>query len=71
MALDPQTDMLITVRDLAELLSVNRRTVWRWLRAGILPRPVRLTTRTVRWRASVVQRFLDDAGTGGRRRRHV
>ena len=52
-------DMLLTVKDVAELLSVARRTVWRWTREGKMPRPVKLTRRTVRWRASAIQSYLD------------
>ena len=52
-------DMLLTVKDVAELLSVNPRTVYRWSRQRQLPRPVKLSRRAVRWRASAIQGFLD------------
>jgi prophage regulatory protein len=62
MTADPQTEMLLTVEDLADLLSLSRRTVWRWLNDGRLPVPLRLSPRVVRWRASDVQQFLDRKG---------
>ena len=52
-------DMLLTVKDVAELLSVAPRTVFRWSRQRKLPRPVKLSPRAVRWRASAIQAFLD------------
>jgi predicted DNA-binding transcriptional regulator AlpA len=52
-------DMLLTVKDVAELLSVTPRTVFRWSRQCKLPRPVKLSARAVRWRASAIQAYLD------------
>lgn len=52
-------DMLLTVKDVAELLSVAPRTVFRWSRQRKLPRPVKLSPRAVCWRASAIQAFLD------------
>ena len=55
----PLPDMLLTVKDVAELLSVAPRTVFRWARQRKLPRPVKLSRRAVRWRASAIQAYLD------------
>jgi prophage regulatory protein len=52
-------DMLLTVEDVAELLSIAPRTVFRWARERKLPRPVRLSRRAVRWRASAIQAYID------------
>ncbi len=52
-------DMLLTVKDVAELLAVAPRTVFRWSRQRKLPRPVKLSPRAVRWRASAIQAYLD------------
>jgi excisionase family DNA binding protein len=52
-------DMLLTVKDVAELLSVVPRTVFRWARQRKLPRPVKLSRRAVRWRSSAIQAYLD------------
>ncbi len=54
-----QPDMLLTVKDVAELLCVTSRTVWRWALLGRIPRPVKLARRTVRWRASAIQTYID------------
>ncbi len=52
-------DLLLSVNEVAELLSVSPRSVWRFAAAGKLPRPLRVGGRSARWRASEIQRFLD------------
>jgi excisionase family DNA binding protein len=52
---------LLTVQDVATLLGYESRdTVYRLLRAGRLPRPIRLTGATghPRWRADVIDAWL-------------
>lgn len=50
---------LLTAKQLAKLLGVTVRTVWRWEEEGRCPRGVRLTRNTVRWHAGQVQEFID------------
>jgi predicted DNA-binding transcriptional regulator AlpA len=49
----------VTARDVAELLCVSPRTVWRWSATGRLPAPVRVGARCTRWRVSDLQRYFD------------
>ncbi|MBC7076696.1 MAG: AlpA family phage regulatory protein [Synergistales bacterium] len=44
--------------DLAKRLGVSRRTVFRFVSAGKLPQPIRLTRRTVRWQWEAVQEWM-------------
>jgi excisionase family DNA binding protein len=62
---------LIDVREVAELLGVNARTVWRMAQTGDIPAPIRLSERIVRWRLSDLREHLDRkvAGASGGRRR--
>jgi excisionase family DNA binding protein len=46
--------------DVARLLNVSPRTLDRWARSGRLPPPVRLSDRTLRFRRSDIQKYLDD-----------
>ena len=39
----------LTAREVARLLRVSVRTVWRWVRQGRLPLPVRFTRNSPRW----------------------
>ena len=49
---------LLRVEQVAERLSVARRTVWRWLAQGRLPPPLRLSPGCVRWRAADIEAHL-------------
>jgi len=54
-----QLDTLLTVDDVAELLSVCVRTVWQKVSNGSLPKPVCLSPQIRRWRASEIQAYID------------
>lgn len=49
---------LMSIAQVAETLGVGKRTAWRLVARGVLPRPIRLGRRTVRWRADEVERAL-------------
>lgn len=66
-----KTDVaVVTVREVAELLGVNPRTIWRLSARGEIPAPIRLGDRVVRWRLSDLREHLDRkaAGASGVRR---
>jgi len=50
---------LIRQKQLSGLLGINRATCWRWIKSGVLPRPIRLSERVVGWRLKDVQDFLE------------
>ncbi len=50
---------VVSVREVAELLGVNARTVWRMAQRGEIPAPIRLGERVVRWRLSDLREHLD------------
>lgn len=54
---------LLDVRAVAELLRISPRQVWRLVALaesgqGSFPRPLRLRTRTLRWRLEDLERYL-------------
>lgn len=59
---DSGPERLLTVEDVAGLLQISRREVWRREKDGRLPRAVRLSSKLVRWRAADVEAFV--AGLG-------
>ena len=61
---------VVSVREVAELLGVNPRTVWRMAQTGEIPAPIRLGERIVRWQLSDLREHLDRkaAGASGVRR---
>ncbi len=60
----PTAAGLLTVQQLAKRLGVNTRTVWRWEAQGRLPRGLRLSRRTVRWRECDLARHLEALAPG-------
>ena len=50
--------LLITVDELAELLSVSTRTVWRRLSSGEIIEPIRIGS-SVRWRLAEVKTCIE------------
>ena len=51
--------LLITAADLARLLQVSTRTLWRMRSAGDLPEPVRFGG-TVRWRLGEIRKWIGE-----------
>jgi excisionase family DNA binding protein len=52
-------ERLMKVDEVAELLRVSKRTVWRWVSLGRLPAPVRHSKTCVRWKTSAIRSYLD------------
>lgn len=59
----PSTCRLLTVKELAAVLSMHERTCWRLTRMaedghGHFPQPLRIGPQTVRWRLSDVEAYI-------------
>jgi len=52
------TTLLISAEELATILGMSKRTVWRLLSAGRLPPPVHLGKST-RWRLNDIHRWVE------------
>lgn len=53
-----KTAVLIPADEVATMLGVSERTLWRLLSAGKLPEPVRIG-RNTRWRAAEVRDWIE------------
>jgi predicted DNA-binding transcriptional regulator AlpA len=51
--------ILVTVEQLATLLHVSKRSLWRFQAAGLIPAPVRIR-KTIRWRLSDIEDWIVD-----------
>ena len=49
---------LLTVKEVAGLLKIHVRSVWRMAATGQIPEPIRLGPKTVRWRAVDLEAHL-------------
>ena len=55
--------LLLSIDNVAELLSCSRSNVRRLWYAGLLPKPIRMGRRSVRWRVDELQRFIENRPT--------
>lgn len=54
----------LTARQLAAKFGISPRSIWRWVKCGYLPQPVRFTAAVVRWDAEALARWLAEKGGG-------
>lgn len=55
---DPNTtEQYFTDFELAARFKVARQTIWRWVRSGSFPQPVKLASNTSRWRECDIRAF--------------
>jgi excisionase family DNA binding protein len=53
---------LLTSRQVATLLAMSTRTLYRLVAAGKFPQPVRYNRKLVRWKGSEVMRYIESLG---------
>ena len=51
--------LLLDAEGLAAELRTSKATVWRWDASGKLPKPLRLTGGTTRWRRVDIEKWID------------
>ncbi len=52
-------ERLVPVAEVASLLSVGVRTVWRMVSCGNLPTPIKLSSRITRWKLSEIEQHIE------------
>ena len=57
-----KNEQLLTADEVCELARFSRQTLWRHVRAGKFPKPVRFGDRIIRWRARDVAALLEARG---------
>jgi excisionase family DNA binding protein len=50
---------LLTSQQVAEMLSISVRTLWRLVATGKFPQPVRYNRKLVRWKTTEVMRYIE------------
>ena len=59
----PTKEVYLNSEDLARLLDCSPQTIARLTKKGVLPQPERFSRKMIRWRESVVTRFLLERST--------
>jgi len=57
---DAQLEPTLTLENLVDIYCVSRRTIWRWVAEGKIPRPYAVTRRVRRWKAREIRQHLDE-----------
>jgi len=50
---------LLTSQQVAKMLAVSVRTLWRLVASGKFPQPVRYNRKLVRWKSAEVARYIE------------
>lgn len=58
-------DPLVPPAAAARMLGTHRVTIHRWVKQGILPPPIRITSHKIGWRLSTIEKVLIDREPGG------
>ena len=51
--------VLLSAKELATMLGVNRSTIWSWFNSGRIPAPVRIGG-TTRWRRREIEQWIEN-----------
>lgn len=57
---------LLSVRQVADLLGVHPRSVWRLAQTGDIPAPIRLSERVIRWRLTDLRDCFEEMAAGAK-----
>ena len=52
-------DRLMTRKDVEKRLGLSRAAIYRHMRHGCLPLPLKLSAKAVRWRESEIEAYID------------
>ena len=54
-----ESNRVISITELSQLLSKSRVSLWRWQRDGVLPKPIKVQGKTLGWRKAVILEWLE------------
>lgn len=50
---------LLRVKDVERELGISRTTIWRLVKAGVFPPPLRITSKAIAWRRSDIEAWQE------------
>ncbi len=60
------TPVLVSPKEVCQMLGIRRRTLFRWIARGRWPEPIRLNARVIRWDRRKVEQALVGREVAGR-----
>lgn len=55
-------ERFVNIAELARRVGAHKDTIHRWIRAGIIPPPIRINLRVIRWNASTIDAWMAAIG---------
>jgi prophage regulatory protein len=56
---DMELDRMLRIAETCRIAGVSNATIWRWIKLGCFPAPVKLGPNSVGWRESAVREWLE------------
>jgi len=71
-----QIEEMLSIREVCRFFGgrekpLDQSTIYRWIQRGILPRAVRMGSRTMRWKRSDCQSLLDKMESTSRQKENI
>jgi prophage regulatory protein len=51
-------EQLLRIKQVVQLTNISRATIWRWVKAGVFPQPIKITNRVTVWKSSDIQAYI-------------
>jgi prophage regulatory protein len=51
-------ERLLRLKQVIELTNISKATVWRWVKEGTFPQPIKITRRVTVWKSSDIDAYI-------------
>ena len=51
-------EKLLRLKQVVELTNISKATIWRWVKDGTFPQPIKITNRVTVWKSSDVEAYI-------------
>jgi predicted DNA-binding transcriptional regulator AlpA len=55
----PHIDRLVSRKEVLGIIGISNATLWRWIKSGRFPTPLKIGARKVAWRTSIVTSWIE------------
>lgn len=52
------SEKLLRLKQVVERTNISKATIWRWVKDGTFPKPIRITSRVTVWKNSDVEAYI-------------
>lgn len=52
------SESFLRLKQVVELTSISKATIWRWVKNGTFPKPIKITSRVTVWKSSDIQAYI-------------